>query len=169
VRLLIYGFGPYRQFRENITEKILRNFPKRSGVKKIIFPVRFNKRQFLEALRKYRPDTVLGLGQCSAGQRLRIERRAVNRRRGSDRHKPRRIIQGGSYWLATSLRLEKSPQARFSKLAGDYVCNYSMYVILDYIQRHQLPMRFGFIHVPHQYNLDAAKSFLMQVTKRICK
>jgi pyrrolidone-carboxylate peptidase len=31
-----------------------------------------------------------------------------------------------------------------------------MYVILDLIKRHQLPIRFGFIHVPHRYDYKKA-------------
>jgi pyrrolidone-carboxylate peptidase len=47
-------------------------------------------------------------------------------------------------------------QGRSSSKAGEYVCNYSMYVILDFIKRHQLPIRFGFIHVPHRYDYKKA-------------
>lgn len=43
MRLLIYGFGPYKQFKDNITEKILRRLPARNGVKKVVFPARFQK------------------------------------------------------------------------------------------------------------------------------
>jgi pyrrolidone-carboxylate peptidase len=76
MRLLMYGFGPYREFADNITEKILGKFPQRRGLKKIVFPVRFRKRQFISAVKNYKPDIILGLGQCSRGQRLRIESRA---------------------------------------------------------------------------------------------
>jgi pyrrolidone-carboxylate peptidase len=63
-RLLLYGFGPYRQFKENITEKILKRLPAKSGVKKIVFPVWFQKRQFIEALKRHKPEVILGLGVC---------------------------------------------------------------------------------------------------------
>jgi len=169
VRLLIYGFGPYQQFKENITEKILTSFPKRRGVKKIIFPVRFDKSQFIRALREHCPDAVLGLGRCSEGQRLRIERRAANRKRKNKASTIRPILSGGSKWISTSLRLKKGRETKFSKDAGDYVCNYSMYVILDYIKRHHLATRFGFIHIPHQYDSGTAKNFLLRVIRGICK
>jgi len=92
MRLLIYGFGPYKQFKDNITEKILSRLPTRNGVEKVIFPVRFQKRQFIETLKKYKPDVILGLGQSSRSKQLKIERRAVNRRRATQREKPSVVI-----------------------------------------------------------------------------
>jgi hypothetical protein len=47
-------------------------------------------------------------------------------------------------------------QGKSSNKAGEYVCNYSMYVILDFINRRQFPIRFGFIHIPHRYDYKKA-------------
>lgn len=167
MRLLIYGFGPYKQFRENITEKILRRLPARMGLKKAIFPVRFQKRQFIEALKKHKPEIILGLGQTSRSRRLKIERRAVNRRREEKGDRARPIRAGGRKWLATSLRWNRGRQAGISYDAGDYVCNYSIYVILDYLKRRRLPTRFGFIHIPHDYSVSRARRFVLSVARKI--
>ena len=167
MRLLIYGFGPYLKFPDNITEKILRRLPAGRNLQKIIFPVRFQRRQFLQAIKSFRPDTILGLGQRSRGWRLKIEMRAVNRRRRNKKERPKPIVSGGSKGLGTSLKIIGGRQARISYNAGDYVCNYSMYVILDYLKRHHLPTRFGFIHVPHHYNLAKADRFLKKAVKEM--
>lgn len=167
MRLLIYGFGPYGHFTNNITEKILKNFPPRRGVTKVIFPVRFNRNQFLKVLERYRPDVVLGLGQCSRGRRLRIERRAINKRRERSGTKVKPIAPAGARWMKTNLGLTKSREARFSDDAGAYVCNYSMYVILNYLDCRRLPTRFGFIHVPTHYSVGKAKRFLTAATNRL--
>ena len=167
MRLLIYGFGPYKQFKDNITEKILRRLPARSGVKKVVFPVRFIKKQFIETLKKYKPEVVLGLGQSSGGKRLKIERRAVNRRRTKKTERPKSIVSGGPRWLKTSLKLSGGQQAKTSYNAGDYGCNYSMYVILDYLKRHRFPTRFGFIHIPWRYDPTRASRYLLKVLKEI--
>jgi pyrrolidone-carboxylate peptidase len=156
MRLLIYGFGPYRHFQDNVTEQIVRRLPRRDGRKKIVFPVRFHKGQFLNAIKRHRPDLVLGLGQCAHGERLRIEVQAVNRRRNSPDDKARPILTGGPPSLKTNLRLALGRQGRSSNKAGEYVCNYSMYIILDFIKRHRLPIQFGFIHVPHRYDYRKA-------------
>ncbi len=162
MRVLIYGFGPYRQFNDNITEKIVRAFPKQRGLKKIVFPVRFHKGQFIAAVKDSRPDVVLGLGQCSRGALLRQERRAVNRRRNSRDDKPICIVAAGSSKLFTNLELNLARHAKFSQDAGNYVCNFSMYVMLDYIKRRELPIRYGFVHVPRHYNAKRALRILQR-------
>jgi pyroglutamyl-peptidase len=160
MRILIYGFGPYRQFHDNITEKIVSALPKRRELKTIVFPVRFHKGQFTRALKDFGPDVVLGLGQCSRGSLLRQERRAVNRRQNSKDEKAQPVARGGSRELFTHLELDLAGYAKWSRNAGNYVCNFSMYVMLDYIRRRKLPIRYGFVHVPRGYDSKKAASLL---------
>ena len=167
MRLLIYGFGPYRHFQDNVTEKIVRRLRRQDGFKKIVFPVRFHRGQFLNAIKQHRPGLILGLGQCARGQRLRIEVQAVNRRRNSPDGKTRPIRAGGPPSLKTHLRLDLGRRGKSSNKAGEYVCNYSMYVILDFIKRHQLPIRFGFIHIPHRYDYKKAIRFVEKAIAKI--
>jgi pyroglutamyl-peptidase len=167
MRILIYGFRPYRRFRLNVTEKIIRRLPRRRQLAKIIFPVRFNRRQFIDAVRKHDPEVILGLGQCSRGKRLRIERRAVNKRRNDKHERAKPIVRGGPRQLPTNLKLRSSPQVGFSRNAGDYVCNYSMYVILDYLKRRRVPVRFGFVHIPHDFDPGRASPILAKAIDSI--
>jgi pyrrolidone-carboxylate peptidase len=155
MRVLLYGFGPYKQFRENITAKIIKAVPKSPGLRKLVFPVRFDRTQFVGALKKHRADIVLGLGQSSR-RRIEIEARAVNRRRASKRNPAKPIRPNGPRWLATTLGILPGRQLPRSTNAGDYVCNYSMYVMLDHIERTGMAVRLGFIHIP--YDCDAAKA-----------
>ena len=167
MRLLVYGFGPYRGFHENVTETIVRKLPKRRWMKKLIFAVRFHRGQFIKAVKRYQPDVILGLGQSSKGRLLRIESRAVNRKRNNKTEKAKPILRAGSRRLVTNLRLNLGQQSRSSNNAGDYVCNYSMYVILDFIKRRRLPVRYGFIHVPHQYDTKKAIRLSLEAIDRI--
>jgi len=160
MRILIYGFGPYHQFRDNVTEKIVRALPKRRGLKKIVFPVRFHKGQFTGAVEQFRPDVILGLGQCSTGRVLRIETRAVNRLRNTKNEQPKPIVRAGSPELYPDLQLDLAGRARMSRDAGDYVCNFSMYVMLDHIKRLRLPILYGFVHVPCRYDQKLAQRAL---------
>ncbi len=162
-RILIYGFGVYRDFKANVTEKILLRLPRWPRLRKIIFPVRFHRRQFIDAVRKYDPEVILGLGQCSRGKRLRIEGRALNRRRNDRHERAKPVVRGGPRRLPTNLKLDIGPAARFSRNAGDYVCNYSMYVILYYLKRRRLPIRYGFIHIPRDYDPESARRILLKV------
>jgi pyroglutamyl-peptidase len=170
MRVLIYGFGPYRQFKENITRDIVRKLPASPNLKKIIFPVCFEKKQFTDAVKKHHPDIVLGLGQCSSGRLLRIERRAVNLRRSHKSQKGRAIVRGGPKMLASSLRLAVlnfGKRTKVSRNAGDYVCNFSMYVMLNYLRRHRPDARFGFVHVPHDYDRKRAVKSVTKVLKTL--
>jgi len=167
MRLLVYGFRPYRQYKENITEKIIKRLPKRRGLRRVVFPVRFQKSQFIEAVKKYKPDVILGLGQCSKGSRLRIESRGVNKRRNDRKERKKPIVPGGSRWLSTNLKTKPGRQARISHDAGDYVCNFSIYVILDFLKHRNLATRFSFIHIPHDYSLALAQRLLLRVARKI--
>jgi pyrrolidone-carboxylate peptidase len=160
--ILIYGFGPYRNFQDNVTEKIVRRLPRRRWLHRMTFPVRFANRPFIDALRKVRPDIVLGLGQCSRGKHLRTETTAANKRRNHRAEKPRPIVPNGARRLSTNLKLDLGRQARASHNAGDYVCNYSMYVILDYLRKRRRPTRFAFVHIPCRYDPRLAARLLMK-------
>jgi pyroglutamyl-peptidase len=166
MRILLYGFGPYKQFRQNITAKIVRSVPKKTGLRKLVFPVRFDRAQFIKALDRYRPDIVLGLGQSSR-RGIEIETRAANRRRANKKDSPKPIRRNGPKSLAATLALRLGRQARRSNNAGDYVCNYSMYVVLDQIKRKGLQTAFGFLHIPHDYNVRKAGKLVRAVLKKL--
>jgi pyroglutamyl-peptidase len=168
MRILLYGFGPYKQFKKNITQKIVRQLPRSSNLKKIVFPVRFNKTQFTAAVAKHRPDVILGLGQCGSGTKLRIERRAVNLRRNNKDEKGRAIVRGGQKLLRTTLKLRGfGKEAKPSMSAGDYVCNYSMYVMLNDLRRRGRNIPYGFIHIPHDYSITRASGLIRRAVRRL--
>ena len=156
MRLVVYGFGLYLEFWDNITKRIIRKLRARTGLKKVIFPVRFQRKQFIQAIRKYKPDAVLGLGQCSKGRTLRIELRAVNRRRGPRQRRAAPIESQGPKALPTTLKLGRCPGTSLSRDAGHYVCNFSMYVMLSRIRTKKIPARFGFVHIPWNYDINRA-------------
>lgn len=165
-RILVYGFGPYRQFRENITAKIIKSLPSAAGLKRAVFPVRFHRSQFLEALIRHKPDVVLGLGQ-SARRTIEFETRAVNRRRAGRKIKVRAIRKHGPRWLPTTLNLKLGRRVKRSNDAGDYVCNFSMYVMLDQIEREEGKTQFGFMHIPHNVALPEAAQVVSGVLKKL--
>jgi pyroglutamyl-peptidase len=165
-RILLYGFGAYREFRENITTKIIKALPPQSGLKKIIFPVRFHRSQFVHAIDRVKPDVVLGLGQSSR-HGIDVETQALNRRRThvGDSSKP--ILVNGPVRLRTTLRLKVGRRVRTSTNAGDYVCNFSMYVMLDHIRRNGRKIPYGFIHIPHDYDLMKAAGLVEKIVRRL--
>jgi pyroglutamyl-peptidase len=165
MRVLVYGFGPYRQFRDNITAKIIKRLPVSSDLRKSIFPVRFDPKQFVGALRRHRPDVVLGLGQSSRRE-IEIEMRAANRKRVMERGQAKRISMTGPKWLRTTLEIKTGQQAGKSTNAGDYVCNYSMYLMLAHIGRAKMNTVFGFVHIPHDYDRRKASRFVQRILRQ---
>jgi pyroglutamyl-peptidase len=168
-RVLVYGFGPYRQFNDNVTAKVLHEVPHRRWLKKAVFPVKFQRSQFIQAVEQFTPDVILGLGQCSRGRLLRIETRAINKRRGSKKEKARPIMRSGAPKLFTDLRPELGRHARHSRNAGDYVCNFSMYVILETLRRRRLATRCGFIHIPYDYDPGKAARLVDNALARMVR
>ncbi|MGH7888199.1 MAG: hypothetical protein ACREPG_10050 [Candidatus Binatia bacterium] len=165
MRVLVYGFGPYRQFRDNITARIIGALPNSKGLMTHIFATRFQRRQFIAALNRYRPDIVLGLGQ-SARRQIDIETLARNRRRATKSAALRPIFKDGPKSLRTTLKISAGRSLRMSKHAGDYVCNYSMYMLIDAIARQHRKVRFGFIHIPHDWELDQAVKLVRRVLRQ---
>lgn len=165
-RILIYGFGPYRQFRDNITAKVIKLLPSGLLLKKRIFPVRFDRLQFVRALDRAKPDIVLGLGQSSR-RKIEVETQAANHRRAraSDPLKPialRGAPRPKTTWLP---RLGRGTGK--SKNAGDYVCNFSMYVMLDHIRRRKLRIPYAFIHIPHDCEPKKAASVVAKILRGV--
>ena len=86
VRVLLYGFGPYLQFRDNVTEAIVHGLEgtRISGLDlhRRVLPVRFDPAPFLEAIEEVQPSIVIGAGQHPRARKIRIERRAFNELEG---------------------------------------------------------------------------------------
>lgn len=165
-RVLVYGFGPYRQFRENITAKIVRSLEPKPGLKRVVFRVRFDRAQFLKAVKRHRPEVVLGLGQSSR-RRIEIETRALNRRRARKGARARPIRERGPRWLPTTLELNLGPGVQRSNNAGDYVCNFSAYVMLDHFTRSSAKARLGFVHVPYDFPVRQATRVVVRALRRL--
>ncbi|RLF33066.1 MAG: hypothetical protein DRN08_05900, partial [Thermoplasmata archaeon] len=128
MKILVYGFKPYKNYKENITEKIIRKIKNRKNLVKIIFPVKFEKRIFLEKIRTIKPNIILGLGQHPRSKKIRIERKAINLKRKNKKEKPEFISKNKPFHLFVNVKLKKDKISWISYDAGKYVCNFSMYV-----------------------------------------
>src|SRR5918994_5719993 len=109
MRVLVYGFGPYKRFPDNITEKIIGMLPSQPNVETVVFQVRFQKRQFIEVLKRHQPDIVIGLGQCTRN-RTEIESRAINRKRASKTGPVKSIRRSGPEFLPATLESKRGPR-----------------------------------------------------------
>ena len=131
MKLLIYGFK-YKSQKENITEEIIRKIRIKKNLVKVIFPVKFEKKIFLEKIKKHKPTIILGLGQHKRSKKIRIERKAINFKRHSKKEEPGVISKNKPKYQFVNLRLKKDKNSWISYNAGKYVCNFSMYILSDF-------------------------------------
>jgi pyrrolidone-carboxylate peptidase len=66
MKILVYGFEPYSSMRKNISEEVIMKIRRQRNLAKVVFPVKFEKKLFLEKIRKLKPDLILG--PASEGQ-----------------------------------------------------------------------------------------------------
>lgn len=147
--LLLYGFKPYGRWKRNISEEVVLDFPENKTIKKVVFPVTFEKKQYRDVLEKVKPDAILGLGMHPRATCVRIERRAVNEIRSKGENKHRIIDSHGPNYQYVTARLKPQKGTRLSYLAGKYVCNFTMYLFAEYTNKHNIP--FAFLHIPKDY------------------
>ena len=170
LRILVTGFGPFPGAPYNPTQPLVTRLlrlrrPALSDVELAghIFPVTYAAvdRQLPELLAKRRPDALLMFGLASRTQHLRIETRARNAvttlwpdadhirvRKGS--------IAGGADAMtfgphtAKLLRVARATgiDARASRDAGSYLCNYLSWRAIEATCGDSGPRLTAFVHVP---------------------
>ncbi len=154
MNILVHGFGPYKNWQDNVTVKVLDRLRDRKGLYRKIFDVRFDEDMFLSVARELRPDVVIGTGQHPRARRIRIERKARNRMRDSREEEPRPIEKEGPEKVFLNLKLPQVPGTRVTYDAGDYVCNYSMYVFTRWCVPRDIG--YAFLHIPMKVDVEAA-------------
>ena len=85
MRVLVTAFEPFGGADSNITQSVLSLLPDSIAdwaIEKVCLPVSFKRAPIVlrEAITTYSPDLVIMLGQCPAGENIRLERFAINMR-----------------------------------------------------------------------------------------
>ena len=164
MRVLLYGFKPYGDYTENISEQILSRIAETDTVIKKVYDVRFDADMFGKTMAKIRPDRILGLGQHPRARKLRIERKAKNLRK-SEGQTLVPISESGPSCRYATLELPQTALTTVTYDAGTYVCNYSMYLTGQYCG--QSGARFGFVHIPKDQDLVTLSAWLKRVLDKI--
>ena len=169
MRILITGFEPFGGLDTNITQEIISQLPAQIGNREIVtlcLPVSFQRAPIVlrQAVVLHQPDLILLLGQCPAGESIRLERFAMNmmdcQKADNDGYCPLEQVIYPNAPLAYRtpiniktivhhLQEEKLPVV-VSNSAGLYVCNRVYYGAL-HLKQNAL-----FVHVPKGYDVDIA-------------
>jgi len=157
---LVYGFGPYGKFSHNVTTDIIQLISRKKIAKGVVFDVEFRQKPFLDALKRFRPDLVIGMGQHPRARKIRIERRAQNcQAEPSTVGKPIEAYGPDSRYV--SLKIPSREGATVTYDAGNYVCNYSMYLMCRETERLNVP--YAFLHVPITVDVEKAMRWIGEI------
>ena len=167
MKVLITGFDPFGGEKINPAweaEKALPDNIDGIEVVKLQIPTVFKKsaKKLFENIDSVKPDVVICVGQAGGRYEFSVERVAINVDDG-------RIPDNDGYQPVDSPVFEDGENAYFSTLpikaiveevkkvgipsavsntAGTYVCNHIMYSLLYYLNKNNLNIKGGFIHVP---------------------
>lgn len=144
MKVLIYGFGAYKQYKNNISKDIIHNLKTRQGLYTCILPTEFSSKHIKNHLDKHKPDIIIGLGQSARAECIFIEKKAKNKMQPDNDHTTK-IEDDGPATIESNLTIARKAGVRKSENAGTYLCNYSMYVVGRISEKKGL--KFTFIHI----------------------
>lgn len=174
MKILISGFLPFSTHSENSSQIITERFKthKIDGfeIHSVILPVTFNGAfECLKAeIDSFRPEAVVCLGLAGERKVVSLEQVAINfihsktpDNEGVMRTHELILKQGPNAYFSTlplkkMLAIKSSYPLEISLSAGAYVCNYTMFQVLHYLQGSKV--KGGFIHLPN-LNDDEDKIF----------
>ncbi|WP_408894220.1 pyroglutamyl-peptidase I [Paenibacillus taichungensis] len=171
VKILISGFEPFGGDAVNPTGELMEAFAQEvmegAELKTVLLPVHFDECAdlLIAEMESWRPDVVIACGLAKGRTAITVERIAVNVKDTP----PNSYADNQGQQPVDELIVEGSPDGLFSTLpiramvnnlgaagipaavsntAGTYICNNTMYRVLDHIRLKQLPIRAGFVHFP---------------------
>ncbi|KLU53065.1 peptidase C15 [Paenibacillus sp. VT-400] len=171
VKILISGFEPFGGDAVNPTgalmEALANEVIEGAELKTVLLPVNFDECAdlLIAEMEAYRPDVVIACGLAKGRTSITPERIAVNVKdippgsyadNQGQRPVDEPIVDGSPDGLFATLPIRAMVKdmsaagipATVSNTAGTYICNNTMYRVLDHIRIGHLPIRAGFVHFP---------------------
>jgi pyroglutamyl-peptidase len=179
LKLLISGFEPFGGSAVNPTQKLIQaiegeTFPG-AQIKTVVLPVHFDEcvDLLIQEIEHFEPDAVISCGLAGGRTGITPERIAVNIKdiapdspySDNQGAKPQDapINPEGPDGLFATLPIrsmvnrlqDQGIPASISNTAGTFICNNTMYGVLDYIRTHRLSTIAGFVHFPASAEMAA--------------
>ncbi|MBY0215925.1 pyroglutamyl-peptidase I [Paenibacillus illinoisensis] len=171
MKILISGFEPFGGDAVNPTGELMdalaQEVMEGAELKTVLLPVHFDECAdlLITEMEAYGPDVVIACGLAKGRTAVTPERIAVNVKdippgsyadNQGQRPVDEPITEGSPDGLFSTLPIREMVNnmtaagipASVSNTAGTYICNNTMYRVLDYIRLQQLPIRAGFVHFP---------------------
>lgn len=173
VRILVTAFEPFGGSDTNISQRVMDAI--QADVAKLLLPVSFRRAPHVlnEAIGQFQPDVLIALGQAAEGDKIRLERLAINMmdsaKGDNDGYIPDEeiICSEAPLALKTALPVKQlcadcinaGLPTMVSNSAGLYVCNRIYFEAL----RHTTNSLF--VHIPKHMDVETAKQTINQLIK----
>ena len=173
MRILVTAFEPYGGNDTNISQKVLDAI--QADVAKLLLPVSFRRAPhvFNEVIGQFQPDMIFSMGQTAEGDKIRLERLAINimdsAKGDNDGDIPDEEIICSEVPLALKTALPVKQlcadcinaglSTKVSNSAGLYVCNRIYFEALRQTKNSL------FVHIPKNMDLEIAKQVINQIIK----
>ncbi len=164
--ILLTGFEPFGELQVNPSQLIVEHFQaeQRPDLVGLVLPTAYQAAgaQIEAAIQRYQPDAILSLGVAQSRKTISLERIAVNVDDASLTDNAGALASGEliavegpiAYWstlpiqpMLAALQAKNIP-ASISNHAGTFVCNHTFYSARRAVERLNLAIPCGFIHVP---------------------
>lgn len=181
MKILISGFEPFGDSPINPTQELLERIAEDTfeniEVHTLLLPVRYDDcaDRLLEETGRLRPDAVIACGLAAGRTSITPERIAINIKdtesyadNGGRSPHDEWIREDGPDGLFATLPIRQIVEelraadipSSISNTAGTYICNNTMYALLDRLQQKGEKTLAGFVHFPASTRLSALKPAL---------
>ncbi|UYZ22854.1 pyroglutamyl-peptidase I [Mesobacillus jeotgali] len=179
MKILISGFEPFGKMKINPTEELLLEAEKfeieNVEISTILLPVNYDEcaEELIKKVDDFQPDVVISCGLAAGRTAITPERIGINvKDTGSGDPYPdnkgniptdEMIDENGPDGLFATLPnrlIEKNLKAlnipaAVSNSAGTFICNNTLYAVLNHIRKNNLKTMAGFIHFPASTKMSA--------------
>lgn len=191
MKILISGFEPFGKMTINPTEELLKEADKFAiegvEVTTILLPVNYDEcaEKLIAKMDELQPDIVISCGLAAGRTAITPERIGINvKDTGSGDPYPdnrghvpvdEMIDEDGPDGMFSTLpirQIEKNLKAEhipsaISNTAGTFICNNTLYAVLNHIRKNQLPIKAGFIHFPASTEMSARNPSLPSLPQEL--
>lgn len=191
MKILISGFEPFGKMNINPTEKLLSEAGKFSienlDIETILLPVNYDEcaEELINKIEEIQPDVVISCGLAAGRTAITPERIGINiKDTGSGDPYPDNkgniptdevIDEQGPDGLFSTLPnrlIEKNLKelhipASISNSAGTFICNNTLYAVLNHIRKNNLAIKAGFIHFPASTEMSVRNPSLPSLPQEV--
>lgn len=181
MKILVSGFEPFGEMSINPTQEIVEKISEipfnGAQIKSVLLPVNYDEcaEQIIKYIIEEKPDVVISCGLYAGRTAITPERIGINMKDimaedptpDNKGNKPldEQIDSEGPDGLFSTLPnrkivnnlLEENIPSFISNTAGTYICNNTLYGVLNYVQKNNLNIKVGFIHFPASSEMAIGK------------